>query len=241
MPPDRMSGPWAYRGWRACPWAGCLSGGPWPCCAWCWRAYPVAGGLCCGQGAYLVAVRLPLSRWPCLVKWLPVLTWPCCGPPPDRHGRACWVHTFATRSNTRPVGGAVGWVPTWWPVALAIPKASPQDQTPGLVLPCLVCWRAHPWPVACLGCVGCPCATRSNTRPVGVLGAWCWCPWAGRCWCPGDSPTAHPIQLPKAIMKAWHAPCNPHKPCLIDRIYFEARQVARYDHTRAETLPASPP
>ena len=66
-------------------------------------------------------------------------------------------------------------------------------------------------------------------------------PWAGCCWCPGDSPTAHPVQLSKTILKAWHATCNPHKTCLIDHIYFEARQVARYDHTRAATLPDSPP
>ena len=195
MPPDRTSGPWACRGWRACPWAGCLSGGPWPCCAWCWRACPVAGGLCCGQGAYLVAVRLPLSRWPCLVKWLPVLTWPCCGPPPDRHGRACWVHTFATRSNTRPVGGAVGWVPTWWPVALAIPKASPPDRTPGLVLPCLV--QACP-PVA-------------GGLPGGVSGAplppdRTPCPWG--CWVPGAGAlciaVSTPLQLLHPPLQALH-------------------------------------
>jgi hypothetical protein len=86
----------------------------------------------------------------------------------------------------------------------------------------------------------------------------CWCayPWAGGrarvlvpSPCPGEPAHCpplqnhhpHPIQLTKTIMKAWHVHCNQHKPCLIDGIYFEARQVARYDHTRAATLPDSPP
>jgi hypothetical protein len=77
--------------------------------------------------------------------------------------------------------------------------------------------------------------------PVGRWPAWCACPVASASPCPGDSSTAHPIQLSKTIMKAWHANCNTHKTCLIVLIYFEARQVARYDHTRAATLPDSPP
>ena len=106
--------------------------------------------------------------------------------------------------------------------------------------------------VACLACVSVPVGGAVGRVPA-WWPCWCWCayPWAaglpgGRAVasaspCPGDSPTAHPVQFSKAIMKEWHATCNPHKTCLIDHIYFEARQVARYDHTRAATLPDSPP
>ncbi len=227
VPPDRRTArPWPCRCWLAYPWAGGLPG-------------VRAGAGCCGVPArgpvaVLVGVPVPVCHQidtrparGCAGCWraYPVGRWPA--------WRACRV----------PVGGARGQGAylVAVPVLAGLPVGPCACRVPvGVRLP------LSRWP--CWWACRCPSATRSThglpvAVPVlaGLPLSRCACPVASASPCPGDSPTAHPIQLPKAILKAWHATCNPHKTCLIDLIYLEARQVARYDHTRAETLPASPP
>lgn len=107
--------------------------------------------------------------------------------------------------------------------------------------------RSNTRPVAVLWLAGLPvgrwpawCACRCRwVVPVGRVPTW----WPCRCWrtlplsrCACPVVSANPCALvirhrpnsivQKAILKAWHATCNPHKTCLIDSIYFEAQQVA---------------
>ena len=180
-------------------------------------------------------------------------------PPPLVNDPGCYGARPRKKSPLAPppnrVRGGRGRAPTPEPVAVLVGVSGarvPPDRRTARPWVCGVLAGLPRGQVACLACVSVPVGGAVGRVPA-WWPCWCWCayPWAaglpgGRAVasaspCPGDSPTAHPVQFSKAIMKEWHATCNPHKTCLIDRIYFEARQVARYDHTRAETLPASPP
>ncbi len=103
-----------------------------------------------------VGVGLPVGRWPaCCPAWCwRAHPWTVARPWP------CWVYTFATRSNVRPVGVPwlaglpVGRVPIWWPVAVLC-----------LVLACLPRGR---WAVLWAGCL--PGGRAPAPEPVAVPG-----------------------------------------------------------------------
>ena len=211
VPVGRWPVPWACCSWWPAPARSTTtisntrpvaSGLPGVCR--CWRACPLLGAVL-GSGVHAPwqVARLGFEGGAVLPPPFNGTPGPY-GCPPDRTPcpLVCGVLAGLPLSQLPawcacrvPVGGAVGRVPTWWPcwVLACLP-----------VGPC-ACWvpvgvRPPPsqWPAwwVCHVRVGCPCATRSNTRPVAVLwlalvpvGRWpAWC--ACRCWWPTPEPVA---------------------------------------------------